>query len=58
MSEVNRGRRQILAWGAAMAGATLAPGVTLFDLAHGRAPSEPPSVDVCQIVRAARRERV
>ncbi len=46
MSEVNRGRRQILAWGAAMAGATLAPGVTLFDLAHGRAPSEPASSKV------------
>ena len=37
MSGVDRGRRQILAWGAAMAGVTLAPGVTLFDLAHGRA---------------------
>ncbi len=46
MSEVNRGRRQILAWGAAMAGVTLAPGVTLFDLAHGRAPSEPASSKV------------
>jgi molybdopterin-containing oxidoreductase family iron-sulfur binding subunit len=46
VSEVNRGRRQILAWGAAMAGATLAPGVTLFDLAHGRAPSEPASSKV------------
>ena len=46
MSEVNRGRRQILAWGAAMAGVTLAPGVTLFDLAHGRAPNEPASSKV------------
>ena len=46
MSEVNRGRRQILAWGAAMAGVTLAPGVTLFDLALGRAPSEPASSKV------------
>jgi len=46
VSEVNRGRRQILAWGAAMAGVTLAPGVTLFDLAHGRAPSEPASSKV------------
>ena len=46
MSGVDRGRRQILAWGAAMAGVTLAPGVTLFDLAHGRAPSEPASSKV------------
>ena len=46
MSEVDQKRRQILAWGAAMAGATLAPGVTLFDLAHGRAPSEPASSKV------------
>ena len=46
MSDVDRGRRQILAWGAAMAGVTLAPGVTLFDLAHGRAPSEPASSTV------------
>jgi tetrathionate reductase subunit B len=29
-----------------MAGVTLAPGVTLFDLAHGRAPSEPASSKV------------
>jgi molybdopterin-containing oxidoreductase family iron-sulfur binding subunit len=43
---VDQGRRQILAWGAAMAGVTLAPGVTLFDLAHGRAPSEPASSKV------------
>ena len=43
---VDRGRRQILAWGAAMAGVTLAPGVTLFDLAHGRPPSEPASSKV------------
>ena len=46
MSRVDQGRRQILAWGAAMAGVTLAPGVTLFDLAHGRAPSEPASSKV------------
>ena len=46
MSSVDHGRRQILAWGAAMAGVTLAPGVTLFDLAHGRAPSEPASSKV------------
>jgi molybdopterin-containing oxidoreductase family iron-sulfur binding subunit len=43
---VDQGRRQILAWGAAMAGVTLAPGVTLFDLAHGRAPTEPASSKV------------
>jgi len=46
VSDVDRGRRQILAWGAAMAGVTLAPGVTLFDLAHGRAPNEPASSKV------------
>ena len=46
MSGVDTGRRQILAWGAAMAGVTLAPGVTLFDLAHGRTPSEPASSKV------------
>ena len=46
MSSVDQGRRQILAWGAAMAGVTLAPGVTLFDLAHGRAPTEPASSKV------------
>ena len=45
-NEPNRGRRQVLAWGAAMAGVALAPGVTLFDLAHGRAPSEPASSKV------------
>jgi tetrathionate reductase subunit B len=37
---IDRGRRQILAWGAAMAGVTIAPGITLFDLAHGRPPAE------------------
>ena len=46
MSGVDTGRRQILAWGAAMAGVALAPGVTLFDLAHGRAPNEPASSKV------------
>ena len=46
MSEVDPRRRQILAWGAAMAGVALAPGVTLLDLAHGRAPSEPASPKV------------
>ena len=38
--QVNRGRRQVLAWGAAMAGVALAPGVTLFELAKARAPAE------------------
>ena len=46
MTEVDPRRRQILAWGAAMAGVALAPGVTLFDLAHGRAPAEPASPKV------------
>jgi len=46
MSDVDTGRRRILAWGAAMAGVALAPGVTLFDLAHGRAPNEPASSKV------------
>jgi len=46
VSEVDPRRRQILAWGAAMAGVALAPGVTLFDLAHGRAPAEPASPKV------------
>ena len=40
MSEVNTGRRQVLAWGAAMAGVALAPGVTLFELAQARSPEE------------------
>jgi molybdopterin-containing oxidoreductase family iron-sulfur binding subunit len=40
---VDHARRQILAWGAAMAGVAIAPGITLFDLAHGRPPSEPAS---------------
>ena len=43
MSEIDRGRRQVLAWGATLAGITLAPGVTLFELAQGRAPAEPAS---------------
>ena len=43
MSGVDHARRQILAWGAAMAGVTLAPGVTLFQLAQGRPPAEPAS---------------
>lgn len=33
-------RRQFLGWGAAVAGLAVAPGVTLFDLAHGRPPEE------------------
>ena len=37
------GRRQFLAWGAAVAGLAVAPGVTLFDLAHARAPDQPAS---------------
>ena len=37
---VDKGRRQVLAWGAAMAGVALAPGVTLFELAKARAPEE------------------
>jgi len=40
MSSVDIGRRKVLAWGAAMAGVALAPGVTLFELAQGRAPAE------------------
>jgi len=43
MSGVDPGRRQILAWGAAVAGVMIAPGVTLFDLAHGRPPALPAS---------------
>jgi molybdopterin-containing oxidoreductase family iron-sulfur binding subunit len=40
------GRRQFVGWGVAMAGATLAPGVMLFDLAHGRAPEASASAKV------------
>ena len=43
MKNVDHARRQILAWGAAMAGVAIAPGITLFDLAHGRPPAEPAS---------------
>ena len=43
MRGVDHARRQILAWGAAMAGVAIAPGITLFDLAHGRPPAEPAS---------------
>lgn len=40
MSEVDSSRRKFVGWGVAMAGVAIAPGVTLFDLAHGRAPEE------------------
>jgi tetrathionate reductase subunit B len=40
VSGVDHDRRKVLAWGAALAGITLAPGVTLFELAQGRAPAE------------------
>jgi tetrathionate reductase subunit B len=37
---VDRGRRQVLGWGAALAGIALAPGVTLIELSQARAPAE------------------
>jgi len=40
VSGVDRGRRQVLAWGAAMAGVALAPGITLFELARARPQAE------------------
>ncbi|MBI2311556.1 MAG: 4Fe-4S dicluster domain-containing protein [Betaproteobacteria bacterium] len=41
MSDVNRGRRQFIGWGAAaLGGLTLAPGVMLFAPAQARAPEE------------------
>jgi molybdopterin-containing oxidoreductase family iron-sulfur binding subunit len=43
VSEADRGRRQFLAWGGAVAALTIAPGVLLLRPAHGRAPSEPAS---------------
>ncbi len=43
MSNIDTGRRKFLAWGAALAGVTLAPGITLFELAQGRPPAEPAS---------------
>jgi [DsrC]-trisulfide reductase subunit O len=44
VSDVDAGRRQFLGWGAAaIAGIALAPGVTLFELAAARTPSEPVS---------------
>jgi len=43
-SHVDRGRRQFVGWGVAgLAGVAIAPGVMLFDLAHGRAPDAPAS---------------
>ena len=42
--DVDPGRRQFVGWGVAgLAGVTIAPGVLLFDLAHGRAPDLPAS---------------
>ena len=47
MSGVDARRRQLIGWGVAgLAGTTLAPGVMLFDLAHGRAPEEAASPKV------------
>jgi molybdopterin-containing oxidoreductase family iron-sulfur binding subunit len=43
VSEANRGRRQFLAWGGAIAALTIAPGVLLLRPAQARAPSEPAS---------------
>jgi tetrathionate reductase subunit B len=43
MSHVDRGRRKVLAWGATLAGITLAPGITLLELAQARPPAEPAS---------------
>jgi tetrathionate reductase subunit B len=43
---IDHARRQVLAWGAALAGVTLAPGVTLFELARARPPAEPASAKV------------
>jgi molybdopterin-containing oxidoreductase family iron-sulfur binding subunit len=40
---VDAGRRHALRWAAALAGVAIAPGVTLFDFAHGRPPQEPAS---------------
>ena len=44
MSEpVDTSRRKFIGWGAAMAGVAIAPGISLFDIAHGRAPEQPAS---------------
>jgi molybdopterin-containing oxidoreductase family iron-sulfur binding subunit len=40
---IDAGRRKALGWAAALAGVVIAPGITLFDLAHGRPPAEPAS---------------
>ena len=40
MSEVNHNRRQFIGGAAALAGLAIAPGVMLYDMAHGRAPEE------------------
>ncbi len=46
MSDVDHRRRQVLAWGAAMAGVAIAPGITLFELAQARPAAEPASSKV------------
>ena len=38
---VDHGRRKFLWESAALVGVAIAPGITLYDLAHGRAPTEP-----------------
>ena len=43
---INHGRRKFLWESAALAGIALAPGITLYDLAQGRAPEIPASKDV------------
>ena len=44
MKDVDAGRRQLLGWGAAaLAGIAIAPGVTLFEVAAAKAPTEPAS---------------
>ena len=44
MSDMDKSRRQFIGFGVAgMAGLAIAPGVTLFDLAHGRPADEPAS---------------
>ena len=44
--DCTRSRRQFLAWGAALAGVALAPGITLIEIAQGRPPAEPASAKV------------
>ena len=43
MNAIDHGRRKFLWESAALAGIALAPGITLYDLAHGRAPAAPAS---------------